>query len=187
MSARENTDMGPIYRCSAGHVSRNQVLLDAWLLDQAMSQLERADAAKLFRMDTAIGNAAAASEEARVLRAELEGWKADAVAGRVSRSSFIDIEAGLLERIAKAEREAEHAALPPGLAKVIGPNAREAFAALDDRAAQREILRAIMRPRIYNTARRSKTRLDTDTIAPGFLFTEPDPSPGEDSALASAA
>jgi hypothetical protein len=176
---------GSIYRCPAGHVRRSRVLLDAWLLDQAMTQLERSDAAKLFRLDTQVGNAAASAEEARVLRAELEGWKADAIAGRVSRSSFIDIEAGLLERITKAEREAERAAIPPVLATVIGPDARKAFAALD-RTAQREILRAIMRPRIHRTVRRPRGRLETDTIDPGFLFTDPGPA-DDGSQLASAA
>jgi DNA invertase Pin-like site-specific DNA recombinase len=176
---------GSIYRCPAGHVRRSRVLLDAWLLDQAMTQLERSDAAKLLRLDTQVGNAAASAEEARVLRAELEGWKADAIAGRVSRSSFIDIEAGLLERITKAEREAERAAIPPVLATVIGPDARKAFAALD-RTAQREILRAIMRPRIHRTVRRPRGRLETDTIDPGFLFTDPGPA-DDGSQLASAA
>ncbi|WP_328604761.1 recombinase family protein [Amycolatopsis sp. NBC_00345] len=181
---REKSANGPIYRCPDGHVYRSRVLLDAWLLDQAMSQLERSDAATLFRLEAARGNTAAAVDEARVLRAELEGWKADAISGRVSRSSFIDIEAGLLERIAKAEREAERAALPPVLATVIGPDARRAFVALD-RTAQREILRAIMRPRIYHTSRRLKGRLDTGTIDPGWLFTDPAPADsGQQSAAA---
>lgn len=148
-----------------------------------MSQLERSDAVALFRLDASRGEAATAADEARGLRAELEGWKVDVIAGRVSRPSFIDIETGLLERIAKAEREAERTALPPMLAGVIGPDARQAFAALD-RAAQRAILRAIMRPRIYRTRSRPHSRLDTDTIDPGFLFID---RPGVDSVEQAAA
>lgn len=169
LSSRGGT---PRYRCPAGHVSRDQVRLDAWLTEQALQQLERTDAAELFRVDTDAGQSASAATEARVLRAELEGWKQDAITGRVSRSSFTDIEAGLLQRIGRADARAERAALPPVLSEVIGPDARQAFFALDDVAQQREILRAIMRPRVHRTSRRLRDGLDTATIEPGFLFTE---------------
>lgn len=175
MTATTDAARGLVYRCPSGHVYVDRVRVDAWLVEQAMGQLERNDARELFRIDASSGKAATAAQQARVLRAELEGWKADAVAGKVSRASFIDIEAGLLDRIAKAEEQAKRATLPPVLAKVIGPQAREAFAKLD-LVQQREILRATMRPRIHKSHVPVSHGLDTDALDPGFLFHRPEPT-----------
>ncbi|MFD8494278.1 recombinase family protein [Amycolatopsis sp. NPDC059657] len=170
LTANVDKVRGRIYRCPTGHVYVDQQQLDAWLLEQAMCQLERTDARKLFRIESSNTKAAVASQQAQVLRAELEGWKADAVAGRVSRASFIDIEAGLLERIAKLDEQSKRATLPPTLAKVIGPQAREAFLALGDVTAQREILRAMMRPRVGKSRRPVIEGLDTGSVSVGFLY-----------------
>ncbi|MCP3800307.1 recombinase family protein [Allokutzneria sp. A3M-2-11 16] len=165
---------GGRYLCRAGRcVSRDQDLLDAWLTEQALLMLERTDAAKLFRLDADLSESQSALQEAKQLRAELDGWRQDAIAGRVTRASFIEIEAGLTRRIEQAEERAQRATLPPLLTDIIGPGARQAFLGLDI-AAQREILRTIMRPRIYKTPRRLVNRLDTDTIDPGFLIASED-------------
>ncbi|GAB3467041.1 recombinase family protein [Actinophytocola sediminis] len=150
-------------------VGRTQTKLDAYLTEQALRLLERTDAAKLFRIEEDSSGAYTAFQEAERLRAELAAWKVDAAAGRVSRESFLDIEPGLLDRIKKAEKRAEQIKLPPQLMDVIGPNARRAFLSLDV-TAQRDILRTIMRPRIYKTVRRGKGVFDTSTIDPGFRY-----------------
>lgn len=172
------------YRCRAkGCVARDQVKLDAYLTEQALRVLERTDAAKLFRIDQieqANRDAYAAHQEAKRLRAELTAWRADASAGRCSRESFLDIEPGLLDRLKKAEKRAEQASVPPQLVEVIGPNARKAFLKLDI-TAQREILRTIMRPRIYKAKRRGRGVFDTSTIDPGFRYgppSAPEPAAG---------
>jgi DNA invertase Pin-like site-specific DNA recombinase len=165
------------YRCRGkGCVARNQVKLDAYLTEQALRILERTDAAKLFPIEQDTSDAYAAQQEAKRLRAELTAWRADAAAGRVSRESFMDIEPGLLDRIKKAEKRAEQASVPPQLVDVIGPNARKAFLALDV-TAQREILRTVMRPRIYKAVRRGKGVFCTESIDPGFRYGSPDPEP----------
>lgn len=179
------------YRCRGkGCVARNQVKLDAYLTEQALRILERTDAAKLFPIEQDTSDAYAAQQEAKQLRAELTAWRADAAAGRVSRESFMDIEPGLLDRIKKAEKRAEQASVPPQLVEVIGPNARQAFLALDI-TGQREILRTIMRPRIYKAAKRGKGVFDTTTIDPGFRYgppsLEPTTAPDEDSGVEAAA
>jgi DNA invertase Pin-like site-specific DNA recombinase len=158
------------YTCrKKGCTSRHKEKLDAYLTEQALRVLERTDAEKLFRIETDTSDAHAAHKEAARLRAELEAWKADAAAGRCSRESFLDIEPGLLDRIKKAEKRAERIKLPPQLRQVIGPNARQAFLSLDI-AGQREVLRTIMRPRIYKAQRRGKGVFDTTTIHPGFRY-----------------
>ena len=158
------------YTCrSKGCVVRNQDLLDAWLLELALLQLEREDAAQLFRMDQNVTDAHAAQREVEQLSAELDAWRADAREGRCSRASFLEIEPGLLERMKRAEARAKRATLPPVLVEVMGPDARTAFLGLE-LTEQRTILRAIMRPRIHRTDRRIPDGLDTSTIDPGFLY-----------------
>jgi DNA invertase Pin-like site-specific DNA recombinase len=166
----------PRYTCRSrsGCVSRVQVKLDAYLTEQALRVLERTDAAQLFRIDHDASDSFAAQAEAQALRAELEGWRQDARSGKVSRESFVEIEPGLLERIAKANERAKKASLPPVLVDVIGPGARQTFLALGV-AEQRAILRAIMRPRIHRAkTRRFDGTLETETIDPGFLYAVPE-------------
>jgi hypothetical protein len=166
------------YTCrDKGCSARDAALLDAWLTEQALLMLERTDAAVLFRVvDADATESQTALQEAKTLRAELDGWRQDAIAGKVSRASFIEIEAGLNERIRQADERAQRATLPPVLNKVVGPGAREAFLSLD-LAEQRDVLRTIMRPRIGKTKRRLRDTLDHATIDPGFLIARPEPEP----------
>nr|BFE49670.1 hypothetical protein GCM10017745_30970 [Saccharothrix mutabilis subsp. capreolus] len=164
-----NRHDGPRYNCRKGCVSRSQVRVDAWLTEHAIQLLEREDAATLFRLDQPVGSAAEALAEAEQLRAKLDGFRDDVLAERISRESFAVFEMALLPKIRDADDRAKRAALPPVLAQVIGPDARKVFLGLDI-AQQREILRAIMRPKIYHTKSRTRGRLETSTIDPGFLF-----------------
>ncbi|SDC26043.1 recombinase family protein [Actinokineospora iranica] len=168
MIAERVDTKGAAMRCATGHVRRPKDKLEAWLTEQAMQLLERKDATRIFKIKDSVVRSQAAQDDAKVLRAELEGWRQDAIAGKVTRESFATIEAGLIERIKTAEGKAERAALPPVLVDVVGPQAREAFAALS-LPQQREVLRAIMRPRVYHQKERGRTDLETETIDPGFL------------------
>ena len=170
------------YQCINGCVIRPKEKLDAWLTEQALLMLEREDAAEIFRIDAEQDKRSlAAAEEGRSLRAELDGWRQDAIAGKVSRESFAAIEPGLLDRIRKADARAQRAALPPVLEKVIGPNARDVFDALSI-AQKREIFRTIMRPRVYKRKHKKSGDLETETITPGFLFTPGNSSEGDSAA-----
>ncbi|WP_082114677.1 recombinase family protein [Lentzea aerocolonigenes] len=153
-----------------GCVSRRQDLVEAWLTEQAIQLLEREDAAQLFRLDQPVDTAAEALDEAERLRAKLDGFRDDVLADRITRESFAMFEAALLPEIKKADERAKRAALPPVLSKVIGPDARGVFLGLDI-AQQREILRAIMRPRMNRAKTRPRNGLETETIDSGFLFT----------------
>jgi DNA invertase Pin-like site-specific DNA recombinase len=166
------------YYCGArsGCTSRRKDLLDAWLTEQAILLLEREDAAQIFRLDQDASEANSAQREAEELRAQLDGFRAQVLRKEITPESFAFFEADLLPRIEKADAKAKHATLPPVLAEVIGTDARRVFLALDV-AQQREILRAIMRPRLYRTHRKMRGRLDTETIDPGFLYAVPEPAP----------
>lgn len=166
------------YYCGArsGCTSRRADLLDAWLTEQAILLLEREDAAQVFRLDRDVSEASSAQREAEELRAQLDGFRGQALRREITAESFAFFESDLLPRIEKADAKAKHAKLPAVLAEVIGPDARRVFLGLD-LPDQREILRAIMRPRIYRTHLKTRGRLDTETIDPGFLFEVPAPEP----------
>lgn len=172
------------YRClEKACVVRDQALVDAYLTEQAILLLEREDAAQIFRLDLDMSEASAAQREAGELRAQLEGFRAQALARKITAESFAFFEADLLPRIEKADAKARRVTLPPVLADVIGSNAREELLALDV-AQQREIFRAIMRPRIFRTKKKMRGRLDTSAIDPGFLYAVPAPEPENEPATA---
>ncbi|MFT7836907.1 recombinase family protein [Saccharothrix sp. BKS2] len=161
------------YRCAPKScVMRDQVLVDAWLTEQALLLLEREDAAQLFRIDMDVTQARAAQREAERLRARLDGFRAQAVAGTISGESFAMFEGELLPKIARADELAKRATLPPALVDIIGTDVRAVFLALP-LVQQREILRAIMRPRMMPTKKKARGRLDTSAIDPGFLYAMP--------------
>lgn len=161
------------YRCGPnGCVMREQVLVDAWLTEQALLLLEREDAAQVFRIEADVTQARAAQREAEQLRARLDGFRAQAVAGRISAESFAVFEGELLPKIAKADEQAKRATLPPALVDIIGTDVRSVFLALPV-AQQREILRAVMRPRVMPTKKKARGRLDTSAVDPGFLYSVP--------------
>ncbi|MFD1045500.1 EndoU domain-containing protein [Kibdelosporangium lantanae] len=171
------------YQCrKKGCVSRDQLKVDAWLMEQALLLLERPDAEQVFRIKQSASKADEAAKVVKTIRAELEEWRNSASAGRVSPQSFAAIEPGLLERLARAEARLDRATVPAILTAVIGPNAREVMAQLDI-VQVRTVLRTIMRPRVHRTRRRMVNGLDTDSIDPGFLFApQPAPVDGTDAA-----
>lgn len=159
------------YQCrKKGCVSRDQVKLDAWLMEQALLLLERPDAAQVFRLAEHASKANDAAREVKTVRAELESWRSAAGAGTVTPESFAVIEPSLLERLAKAEQKLDRATVPQVLTTVIGPQARALVARLDVEQL-RAVLRTVMRPRVYRTNRKMTRGLDTATIDPGFRFT----------------
>lgn len=65
----------------------------------------------------------AARAEAARLRGVLAGYKADAIAEKITRVSFAEIEAGLQERIAAEDKAAVAAAVPAALRGLLAPGA----------------------------------------------------------------
>ncbi|ONI86923.1 hypothetical protein ALI144C_09720 [Actinosynnema sp. ALI-1.44] len=146
------------YQCRArGCVSRQQDLLDAWLMEQAVQLLERPDAARLFRLQEQAADASKAERELVAARAELEKWRTAAGAGEVSLESFSAIEPGLLDRVGRAQRHWDRAtAVAPILQDVIGPQARQVLAELTItqlRAVLRHTARSSLRGMVEISAR----------------------------------
>lgn len=188
-SAVKSSKGKPVYRCyDKSCVQRDQILVDAYLTEQAIQMLEREDAAQIFRLDLDMSEARAAQKDAEELRARLDSFRAKAAEGKIVAESYAFIEADLLPKIEKADAKAKRATLPPILADVVGMKARKAFLALD-LAQQREICRAIMRPKILPTKRKVPGRLDTDAVESGFLYSpQPEaPAPKPDDELNTAA
>jgi len=172
LTRRQDDGVGKYTCLGKSCVTRDQARVDAWLTELALGLLEREDAAALFRVEQDSTAATTAHVEAQRLRAKLDGFRQQVLAEKISPESFEVFEADLLPKIRKADELATRASLPPVLFDVIGPDARKAFMELEI-GVQRQILRAIMRPRIYRTRRRMRNGLDTATIDPGFLFAVP--------------
>lgn len=153
-------------------VVRDYTLLDSWLTEQALQLLERQDVAQLFRVRESASAAHQAQDTAQELRARLDGLRAQAMAGKITPESFAMFEAGLLPQIAREDEKARRATLPPVLLDVLaeeGVGVREVFLALPVER-QREVLRAIMRPRILRTRHRRFGGLEIAAIDPGFRY-----------------
>jgi site-specific DNA recombinase len=93
-------------------------------------QITRLVIARLSRRDAYRGLAdaddravLAGRAEAGRLRGVLAGYKRDAIAEKITRESFAEIEAGLLERIATADAAAVAAAVPLALRDLLTPGA----------------------------------------------------------------
>jgi site-specific DNA recombinase len=161
-------DWGPAYRCAAGHVLRHQDLTDAYVVEAVLSRLESPDANELFRTrpDDAEEVRHAVSE-AKELRARLEGFTDKAADGGISPAAFARIEAKLVRKIEAAERRVREIGMTPLLAEVVGPQARTVWAGLSI-GQQRDVLRAIVRPRLKRTVGgpwRVRTGVDRTDVA----------------------
>ncbi|WNV86556.1 recombinase family protein [Umezawaea sp. Da 62-37] len=170
-------------------VTRDYTLVDAWLTEQALLLLEREDAAQLFRIDDDVTEARTAQKKAEELRARLDSLRVQAMEGKITAESFGIFETDLLPRIEKENEKAKRATLPPALVDIIGTDVRTVFMGLAV-TQQREILRAIMRPKVLPTKRKARGRLDTAAIDPGFRYSvpvsapEPAPDAGGDTVAA---
>ena len=117
--------------------------VDRQITSLVIARLSAKDAyRKLAATDDAAVTAARA--EAARLRGVLAGYKADAIAEKITRESFAEIEAGLLARIATADQAATAASLPAALRDLLTPGADiaarwEALAV----PARKDVLRAL--------------------------------------------
>ena len=144
-----------IYRCGAsGHVSRQKERTEAFVVEAVLTRLERPDAAELFRVEVdAMQDVTSALTEARELRARLDGFTDKAAEGELSAERLARIEAKLLPKIAAAESRAQQLGIAPVVSGLVGPGAREAWARLSI-VQQREVLRAVVRPRLCRSTRK---------------------------------
>lgn len=136
-----------LYACRGcgSRVSADQ--LEELVLAYVLGRLARTDVyATLKRQgEDADAELASARAEADRLRDELAAWVADAAAGRVTRTSFQAIEAGLVARIEAADRKVETAGLPPAVRELIdaGDELPQRWAAMP-LAARRDVVAALV-------------------------------------------
>lgn len=155
----------PSYACGAGfHVARVQSKVDDLVVRVIIARLSRPDALKVFTVGGDSAATAAAAEEARELRARLEGFYDAAAAGDLTPTGLARIEAGLLPKIRDAEGRAQPQGLPPGLAGLAGPDVAERWASLGV-PARREIVRTLLRVRLLSVGGRAYRRFDPDSVA----------------------
>ena len=94
------------------------------------------------------GEAAAAAEQARELRARLTTFYDQAADGRISPSGLARIEARLLEQIKTTERRAHPRGLPSVVSELASPEAAASWHSLSV-PQRREVIRALLVPRIH--------------------------------------
>lgn len=163
-----------IYRCGeSGHVSRQKDRTEAFVVESVLTRLERPDAAELFRVEAdAMEDVTKALAEARDLRARLDGFTDKAAEGELSPERLARLEAKLLPKIKAAESRAQQVGIAPVVAGLVGPGAREAWARLSI-VQQREVLRAIVRPRLCRTTRKGPV-FDPEAIRMVWLTDQPE-------------
>ncbi len=151
----------PSYSCSRSHcVARAQHLLDPLVEQIAIARLNHPDLADLLAGDDTA--ATAALDEARALRARLDGFYDAAAAGDITPAALARIEAGLLPKIETAERNATPPTTSPLLAKFTAGDAEQTWQSLS-MAQRRDLLRVLMVPVIHKT-RQGARRLDPGSI-----------------------
>jgi len=151
----------PSYSCSRNHcVARAQHLLDPLVEQVAIARLNRPDLADLLAGDDTA--ATAALDEARALRARLDGFYDAAAAGDITPAALARIEAGLLPKIETAERNATPPTTSPLLAMFTAGYAEQTWQSLS-MAQRRDLLRVLMVPVIHKT-RQGARRLDPESI-----------------------
>jgi DNA invertase Pin-like site-specific DNA recombinase len=137
----------PSYMCGTRFcVTRSQVPLDAFVTEVVITRLSRPDALVLLT-GPRDGDAAAAAEQARELRARLTSFYDQAADGRISPTGLARIEARLLEQIKATERRAHPRGLPSVVTDLASPDAAATWQSLSV-PQRREVVRALLVPRI---------------------------------------
>lgn len=161
------------YRCKKNHASRAKPKTDAFVVEAVLSRLERPDAIELFRAHTdAEDELQKAVEAAQELRARLDGFTDKAAEGALSPERLARIESKLVPQIEAAEQRARQIGVAPLLNDIIGPNARKAWTKLM-LVQKREVLRAIVRPRLLPTESRGRAAFDPNAIEVSWLPFQP--------------
>lgn len=142
----------PSYSCSGDFcVTRVQRHLDEFVTRVVVARLSQPDVFDLLT-DVDDTEAAQAAEQARTLRARLNGFYDEAADGKLTPAGLARIEAKLLDEIKAAERRARPCGLPSVLVDVAGPEAQERWDALSV-PQRREVLRVLLVPRIMPTGK----------------------------------
>ncbi|MFD4250404.1 recombinase family protein [Amycolatopsis thermoflava] len=130
-------------------LSRRQAPVDQFVEAVIVARLSQPDAQDALTGGDDAGRAEARAEVAR-LRAEMETARQALKAGRLTPLDMADFREGWEPRMAAAERAAQPAALPDGVAELIGPDAAARWAAAPIKN-KRAVLDALMTVTILPT------------------------------------
>lgn len=144
------------YRCQNGHMARNMALCDEYVVAVIVARLQRPDVAELFRVQADDGDSAREAQASLLgLRERLEEFVKSAARGELSASSLVKIEEHLLPQIEAAEDRVRALAVAPLVAEVAGPDAPQAWEALE-LIQKRDVIRALVTPRLQRQGRGPK-------------------------------
>lgn len=131
------------YECSCSRVTVKALDLEGYIDGLVKARLAKPDAKDLFLPRGDDHAVRVAEQEAAELGAELQQWRELAKARKVSAASFVEIEAGLLPKLAAAESKARSLAGPPPLPELEGVDVGAQWAELSPHI-RREVVRLLM-------------------------------------------
>ncbi|WP_326950271.1 recombinase family protein [Amycolatopsis sp. NBC_01307] len=166
-----------VYRCKAGHLSRNMAKTDSVVVERVLRRLSSVAAREFFQYEGQARELTEAVQTARDLRARLDGFTDKAADGELSPERLSRIEAKLLPKIKAAEERAQQIGVSPAVAELVGPDASVVWEGLPI-TQKRAVLRAVVRPRLLPTpGGRAPFRPDRITMS---WMGRPAPIPGVD-------
>lgn len=157
----------PHYVCGKGCRARAKEVTEAFVVEALLSRLEDPNAVELFRLEVKTDALSETMNKARDLRARLQGFIDQAVAGNLSAEALAQIEQKLTPQIEAAEQQIKTLGVSSVVGQVAGPQARKTWAALR-LEQQRAVLRAVMRVRLL-PARRGPGPFDPATVQISWL------------------
>jgi site-specific DNA recombinase len=164
MARRKTKTMGsnPYYVCNKGCRARAKEVTEAFVVETLLARLEDPNAVELFRLEVKTDALSEAMNKARDLRARLQGFIDQAVAGNLSPEALAQVEQKLTVEIEAAERQITTLGVSSVVSPVAGPQARETWASLR-LEQQRAVLRAVLRVRLL-PARKGRGPFDPATV-----------------------
>ncbi|WP_219419773.1 hypothetical protein [Pseudonocardia nigra] len=129
--------------------------MDTYVTDVLIERLSQPDALDVFNVDDS-DDVQAAQRELAGLQAELTELRAAKRAGWISLGSFLEFEPDLLARIDVAQQRALPIAVPPLVADLAGPSARERWVALT-LPQRREVIRVLCTVKVHRTRQGART------------------------------
>ncbi|TQS41395.1 recombinase family protein [Cryptosporangium phraense] len=177
-ATRKDGEVHTLHCTERGCVGVNYAATEAYVEDVVVQWLTRADELVSLRGAADDRQAVQARAEVERLRSELQGFVAQAAAGKIKSASFAVIASGLEAEIEKAEAAAEAVSVDPVLRGRTGPGAAEAWAGMDV-VARRTLLRTVALIEVMPAGGRRRVPV-ADRLRWTWLLGDPDDGTGSD-------
>lgn len=175
-----------IYRCApatrneaftGGHVARQAVPVDEFIVKLVIARLSRPDAVDLLAAPGGGVDVAGLREEAAAIRATQEEMARDRVLGLVTRAQVIAANQVGEARLAQIAQELEEAARENVLAPLVAAaNARQVWEDMD-RARKRAVIRTLMTITLHSPGKGARRAFDPATVQ--VDWNQPGQEPGQ--------